>query len=154
MERDITRRDFLAVAPVALAAPLLDRVRSRLPAAPSAARRGGLVTDPSHRGEHPEPRPGIDASQVIPSEELEPYGERVREVYDMVREMPHVADGIGCFCGCATRPGYRSLLTCYYADGMAMGCQICQGEARLVHRRWKEGQALDQIRRAIDARYG
>jgi len=154
MERDITRRGFLAVAPVALVAPLLERVRSQRPGTQSATRSPGLVPESSRRGEHPEPRPGIDASQVIPPEDLEPYGERVREVYEMIREMPHVADGIGCFCGCATRPGYRSLLTCYYADGMAMGCAICQGEARLVHRRWQEGQALDQIRRAIDARYG
>lgn len=143
MNDPLTRRGFLAVVPALLAAPLLGRPRSGV-AAPFSALRG----------EHPDPRPGIDASEVVPAEDLEAYGERVREVYDMVREMPHVADGIGCFCGCATRPGYRSLLTCYYADGMASGCAICQGEARLVHRRWKEGQSLDQIRRAVDARYG
>jgi len=37
---------------------------------------------------------------------------------------------------------------------MAMGCAICQGQARLAHRRFKEGQTLDQIRRATDARFG
>jgi len=36
---------------------------------------------------------------------------------------------------------------------MARGCLICQGEGRLAYRRWKEGQSLDQIRRAIDARF-
>lgn len=142
MNEPITRRDFLAVVPAVLAAPLLERVR------PGRAR-----TSRTPRGEHPEPRPGIDASEVIPDEDLIPYGEHVREVYDMVREMPQVADGIGCYCGCAARPGYRSLLTCYYADGMASGCAICQAEARLTYRRWKEGQSLDQIRRAIDARF-
>lgn len=143
MNGPVSRRGFLAALPGLLAAPLLERTRTGLAAATHVP-----------RGEHPEPRPGIDASRVIPAEELSAYGERVREVYDMVREMPGIADGIGCFCGCATRPGYRSLLTCYYADGMASGCAICQGEARLVHRRWKEGQDLDQIRRAVDARYG
>jgi hypothetical protein len=66
--------------------------------------------------------------------------------------MPHIADGLACYCGCELL-GNRSLLTCYSPTGMARGCPICQGEARLAHRRWKEGQSLEQIRRAIDARY-
>lgn len=37
---------------------------------------------------------------------------------------------------------------------MAKHCYGCQGQARLAHRRWQEGQTLEQIRRAIDARYG
>ena len=49
--------------------------------------------------------------------------------------------------------GNRSLLTCYHEGGMARGCPICQGEGRLAYGRWKEGQSLDQIRRAIDARF-
>jgi hypothetical protein len=102
---------------------------------------------------HPDPRPGIDARDVLTAEQLEGYGDDVAAVFDMVREMPQIADGIHCYCGCATMPGFRSLLVCYQQDGMARGCHICQGEARLAHRRWKEGQSLDQIRRAIDARY-
>ena len=103
---------------------------------------------------HPEPREGIDASGVLPRSAVEAYGREVADIYDMVREMPHIADGIGCSCGCAALPGYRSLLTCYHEGGMAMGCVICQGTARLVHRRFKEGQDLDRIRRAVDARFG
>lgn len=104
--------------------------------------------------EHPDPRPDIDASGVLPRSEVEAYGSEVADIYDMVREMPQIADGIGCSCGCAALPGYRSLLTCYHATGMAMGCLICQGTARLVHGRWKEGQDLARIRRACDARFG
>ena len=103
---------------------------------------------------HPEPRPDIDGSDVLSHEELAAFGEDVREIYDMVREIPHVADGIGCACGCAALPGYRSLLTCYHEGGMAFGCVICQGEARLAYRRHQEGQSLERIRAAIDARYG
>ena len=87
-------------------------------------------------------------------EQLEGYPEEIVAVYDMVREMPHIADGIGCSCGCSAMPGYRSLLTCFHATGMAMGCNICQGQARLAHGRFKEGQSLEQIRRATDARFG
>lgn len=103
---------------------------------------------------HPEPRAGIDASKVMSREALAAFPESLVEIYDMVREMPHIADGIGCSCGCSILPGYRSLLTCYYPTGMAMGCQICQGQARLAHGRFREGQTLEQIRRATDARFG
>ena len=103
---------------------------------------------------HPEPREGIDASLVIPDEKVAKFGKPVQEVFNMIREIPHVADGIGCYCGCNTREGYRSLLTCFYEGGRGFGCPICQGEAKLAYRRHKEGQDLDKIRRAIDARFG
>ena len=103
---------------------------------------------------HPDPRPDIDASKVMSREALGAFPDGLKDIYDMVREMPHIADGIGCSCGCSILPGYRSLLTCYYPTGMAMGCQICQGQARLAYGRFKEGQTLEQIRRATDARFG
>ena len=133
-----TRRAFLSAAP-ALAAVALRRE--------FLLAGGGRIV-------HPDPRPGIDASEVMSPESLAAFPESTTEIYDMVREMPRIADGIGCSCGCSILPGYRSLLTCYYPTGMAMGCQICQGQARLAHRRFKEGQTLEQIRRATDARYG
>lgn len=103
---------------------------------------------------HPEPRPGIDGRDVLTAEDLPGFTAETHRTYDMIREVAHIADGIGCGCGCAVMPHYRSLLTCFHQGGMAMGCAICQGEARLVYRRVQEGQSLEQIRRAIDARYG
>ena len=103
---------------------------------------------------HPDPRPGIDALGVLTAEDLAGFPSEIIEIYDMIREIPEVADGIGCGCACPALPNYRSLLTCFHAGGMAMGCPICQSEARLVYRRHTEGQGLDQIRRAIDARFG
>ena len=137
----ISRRRFLSVAPLALVGTALGSRRVSAPIVPMDA--------------HPEPRPGITAEKVMTVEELDARGadDRVKGIFEMVREMPEIADGIDCYCGCAVRPGYRSLLTCYYADGMATGCPICQGEAQLAHRRWKDGQDLERIRRAIDARY-
>lgn len=107
---------------------------------------------PPTRSEHPEPRPGIDASNVLTAEELADAPDAI-PIYDGIREIPHIADGIRCYCGCAELPGYRSLLTCFEANGMAKFCEGCQGQARLAYRRWKEGQSLDQIRRATDARF-
>ena len=76
------------------------------------------------------------------------------DVFDQVREIPEIVDGIRCQCGCADQPGFYSLLSCYESDGMARFCEICQGEGRMVYRLHKSGQSLDEIRAAIDARYG
>jgi hypothetical protein len=132
-----TRRQFLALLPATAFGRLL-------------ASNG----ETGRRIVHPDPRPGIDASQVMTRQALAAFPEEIVEIYDMVRQIPHIVDGIGCSCGCAAMPGYRSLLTCYYPTGMAMGCVICQGQARLAYRRFEEGQSLDQIRRATDARFG
>lgn len=130
----LTRRAFLAALPLPLA--------------------GGLLAAARRQNGHPDPRPGIDASGVLTAADLNGYDADVRAVFDLVRQMPQVADGIRCYCGCADRQGMRSLLSCFGTGGMAKDCEICQGEARLAHRRWREGQTLAQIRRAITARYG
>ena len=139
------RRGFLALL-AAGAAALMAPGALR---AAGAGERIGLRL----RNDHPEPRPGIDGSNVLPAEKLGGAADLI-VLFNGVREMPHIADGIRCYCGCAAVEGYRSLLSCYEGVGMAQHCEVCQGEARLAHRRWKEGQSLGQIRRAIDARFG
>lgn len=104
---------------------------------------------------HPEPRSGIDGRDVMTAGQLAGYGAGVIAVFDMVRQIPQIADGLHCYCGCTSRmAAMRSLLSCFSTEGMARDCEICQGEARLAFRRFREGQSLAQIRRAIDARYG
>lgn len=103
-------------------------------------------------GPHPEPRPGIDASKVLTSEQLQ--DEDAVRAFDAVRKIPRIADGIRCHCGCAERPGYYSLLSCYEGEGMAQMCLICQGEGMLAERLHRDGRTLDEIRAAIDARFG
>jgi hypothetical protein len=105
------------------------------------------------KADHPDPRPGIDGSRVLTAEQLTAAPHLI-DVFDQIREIPHIADGILCYCGCAGLEGYRSLLSCYEKPGMSQFCEICEGQGRLAYRRWKEGQTLDQIRRATDARYG
>lgn len=140
-----TRRDFLRRASIGAALALGIRPM-RLSGRQRGTVRPVII--------HPEPREGIDGSGVLTHDDLAGFPDSVLEIYDMIREIPHIADGIGCACGCSAMPNYRSLLTCYHAGGMAMGCEICQGEARLAYRRFQEGQSLEQIRRAIDARFG
>ena len=129
---------FLSAAALALGHPSL--------AWAARARAAGPHT-------HPTPRPGIDASKVLTKEQLT-EGPDAAPVFDMVRKIPQIADGIRCNCGCAELPEFRSLLSCFEADGMAQHCMICQGQARLAFRMHGEGKSLDQIRTAIDAKFG
>lgn len=104
-------------------------------------------------GPHPTPRPGIDASKVLTRDTLT-ENPAAESVFEMVRKIPQVVDGIRCQCGCAELPEFYSLLSCYEADGMAQHCVICQGEAKLAFRMHEQGKTLDQIRAAIDEKFG
>ena len=102
-------------------------------------------------GKHPKPRPGIDASKVLPTKELKVSG--AAAAFDDARAIPQIIDGIRCHCGCSEWEGKYSLLSCYEGDGMAQHCEICQGQARLARRLYRMRRSLDDIRSAIDAKY-
>ena len=102
---------------------------------------------------HPTPRQGIDASHVLGPKDLADYP-RARLAFDEVRQIPEIVDGIRCQCGCDEIEGNYSLLSCYEKNGMARACDICQGQGRLAFRLHKAGKSLDEIRAAIDERYG
>lgn len=132
------RREFLtllagALTPAAVLRPL---------AAATAPPSGGAG--------HPDPRPGVDASRVLPADQVPPH---LAELYDGVREIPHIVDGIRCQCGCDEVDSMYSLLSCYEASGMAQYCDICQAEGRLVVRLHAEGRTLDEIRTAVTRRF-
>ena len=116
--------------------------------------RTGSPRSPEPRagfGGHPEPRPGVDGSGV-----LDPATVRsdLTEVFEGIRSIPHIADGIGCHCGCGAMPEMRSLLSCYEGIGMAQFCVICEGEGRMAVELHADGRTLDEIRTAIDRRFG
>ncbi len=110
-------------------------------------------SDVARLGPHPDPRPDVDSSEVLTADDLKGY-DHVLDIYDGIRQIPHIADGIRCKCGCADLEGFRSLLTCFESNGMARACQICQTEGRLVIRLHGRGRTLEQIRAAVDARFG
>lgn len=132
-----SRRDLLSLVPALAVIALLPRRTV-----------ASIVT---WRGPHPEPRPGIDASKVLQTADLE--NKKAGPVFDMVRQIPQVIDGIRCHCGCADLPESYSLLTCY-ESGMAQYCNICQGQGRLAFKLSSEGWSLNGIRAAIDAQFG
>lgn len=141
-----SRRTFLALLSVGL-----------MGLAPRPAEAHWVVMCHSRRrsnGPHPTPRPGITAEKLLLSDQLSHNGD-AQTAFDEVRQIPEIIDGIRCNCGCADNPGFYSLLTCYEGSGaMALACPICQGQGRMAFRLHKAGKTLDEIREAVDARYG
>jgi hypothetical protein len=139
----LNRRSFLLrlgslMAPLALApAPLRALMATGSPTLPT--------------GVHPEPRPGVDGSRVLPSDQVAPHA---ADLFDRIRAIPGVVDGIRCHCGCAELDGMYSLLSCYEGVGMAQFCEVCSGEGALVARLAGAGLSLNAIREEIDRRYG
>ena len=103
---------------------------------------------------HPTPREGITGAKVATAEMLK-AAPQLTALFDDIRAIPHVVDGIRCHCGCAELDSHYSLLTCYEGpNAMAMVCPICQGEGRVAVRMAKAGRSLADIRVAIDAQFG
>ena len=138
----VSRRDFLAAA--LLAAPALVW----------PMRAEYLCDHARGAGPHPTPRPGIDASRVLKESELKQHPQAI-VAFNEVRQIPQIVDGIRCQCGCANLDGYYSLLTCYEGEtAMARMCEVCQGQGRHVFQLHRAGKSLDEIRKAIEERYG
>lgn len=149
------RRTFLSVAGFAGAGALLDR---RAIGVPPAARLNispcGAVHPRAHSTvAHPTPRPGITGAKVLGADQLVKWP-HLQELFDGIRAIPAIADGIRCSCGCVDLPGYYSLLSCFEGAAMATICPICQGAGKLAVRLHGEGQTLAQIRVAVDAQFG
>lgn len=136
----IQRREFLFAAIVGVVARAL---------AP-----GVLEAAPAQQPlPHPTPRRGITAAKLPSRAELADTPE-ASAVFDLVRQIPGVIDGIRCNCSCAGSSGYRSLLSCYeLPDAMAKSCDMCKAQAHLAHRMHTSGKSLREIRKGIDARF-
>ena len=134
MRRDFTRRSFVTSLASSAAAVLL------LARAAKAAEK------------HPAPRPGITGEYVLKHKDLARYPKLV-PLFDAVRKIPEIFDGIHCSCGCTRPVDYYSLLSCFEGAGMARECSTCQDEARLVIKLHKQGKTLTQIRAAFDREF-
>lgn len=143
MRHQLSRRSFLAAGATTVVALLV----------PSRAAHAARSYSPAP-GPHPTPRVGITGTRVLTKEQLAGRPQ-LAGLFDSVRAIPEVIDGIRCNCGCAHSDGLYSLLSCYEGkDAMARECAICQGQGRLAVRLHKAGKSLDAIRTAVDAKFG
>ena len=136
----LSRRSLLRALASAGGAALLASLPRALPAAGSSP----------DEVEHPTPREGITAGKVLPDEEVP---ERAKAAFRAAREIPEVLDGLYCHCDCGERDKLRSLLSCFETR-MPTSCGICREEAVMALRLHREGKSLDEIRAAVDRRFG
>ena len=103
---------------------------------------------------HPEPRTGDPtlAATVMDPTSASNFQRAVR-AYRIARAIPHVLDGVHCYCECHENIGHRSLLTCFH-DGHGAACDVCIGEAEMAATMTHQGDKLEAIREAVDAVYG
>lgn len=152
-------RDFARSVLIHRAMPGLLLALAALLVAPAAARaqpghahgsHGAAPQQTKAKSHHPTPRSGVTGERVLSPDSVP---ERAREPYTMAARIPSIFDGLYCHCDCHDREGLRSLLECF-EDDMASTCGICQSEARLVAQLHAQGKSLDEIRRAVDQRFG
>jgi len=110
-----------------------------------------VVTHPLGAGHHPAPRTGVTGAKVLPAS-MFGEDERLVRAYTAARTMPEVFDGLYCYCHCKEDMGHVSLLTCFESEHAA-SCDICLGEAAMAAQMHGQGAGLEEIRRAIDARF-
>ena len=103
-------------------------------------------------GSHPDPRPGITADRVLTDLAI-PRTDGSAEAYAAARAAAGTLDGVYCHCDCSKHAGHRSLLTCFETEHGAY-CDICMGEAIMAAQLASRGTSLQEIRAAIDARFG
>ena len=101
---------------------------------------------------HPTPRAPELAVEVVDASRYEDYP-RVAEVYEMSAAVPHVLDGIYCYCDCSQHSGHYSLLDCF-SDDHAARCDVCMSEAVIAYQMTQDGANLDEIRAEVDRNYG
>lgn len=110
-----------------------------------------LAVAPGGGRGHPDPRPGITGRDVLAAATFAGY-DRVVRSYEAARQYPAVLDGLYCYCDCRHHFDHRSLLTCFESEHGA-SCDICLDEAWLAAEMHRQGRSLEEIRRAVDARF-
>jgi hypothetical protein len=72
--------------------------------------------------------------------------------YASAKAAPEVMAKLFCYCGCDQTDSHSALIDCF--TGMhGMDCHICQEEAVLALRMYRDGATIPEIQKKIDATY-
>jgi hypothetical protein len=119
---------------------------------PKAAGHAGTGAGGDVASHHPAPRAEITPVKVLPVSFV-PRTPGAAEAYAAARTAFGTLDGVYCYCDCSKHSGHRSLLTCFESEHGAF-CDICMGEAMVASGMAQQGKSLEDIRAAIDLRFG
>lgn len=72
--------------------------------------------------------------------------------YASAKAAPEVMAKLFCYCGCDQTDSHSSLVDCF--TGMhGMDCHICQEEAVLALKMYRDGATIGEIQRRVDAQF-
>jgi hypothetical protein len=133
----------------------------------SACRQNGAGdASHQHQAQKPEPSPtatamtrripaffkerpaAMDLPMTMPPQQFEG---KVRQAYQVAKEIPQTLAQLPCFCYCDT-VGHKSLHSCYETDHSA-GCTVCVDSALMASQLKKQGLGDEQIREKLIAKY-
>jgi len=92
-----------------------------------------------------------DVKSLPPTLPPEQYQGKIRDAYQVARDIPQTLAQLPCFCYCDTI-GHKSLHSCY-EDEHSTGCTVCLDSALLASKLKKEGLSDQQIREKLIAKY-
>jgi hypothetical protein len=72
--------------------------------------------------------------------------------YAAAKAAPQVMNHLFCYCGCDATEHHQHLIDCFTSTH-GVDCHICQEEAILAYRLFKDGSALADIQKQIDEKY-
>jgi hypothetical protein len=101
-----------------------------------------------------------DAAKAAPAEKLTYDGPPVMDPsryfgaaamgYAAAKAAPEVMAKLFCYCGCDETDSHNALIDCFTGNH-GMDCHICQEEAVLALRMYRDGATMTEIQKRIDA---
>ena len=88
---------------------------------------------------------------LAPTLSPEQFTGKVRQAYQVAKEIPQTLTQLPCFCYCDT-VGHKSLHSCYENEHSA-GCSVCIDSALLAAELKQQGRGDAEIRNQIIAKY-
>ncbi len=91
-------------------------------------------------------------SSLRPTLAPEKFTGKVKQAYQVAKEIPQTLTQLPCFCYCDKSFGHKSLYSCY-EDEHSAGCSTCVDSALLASELKQQGVADAEIREKLITKY-
>src|SRR5262245_50999914 len=92
-------------------------------------------------------------SSLAPTLSPVKFSGKVRDAYQVAKDIPQTLAQLPCFCHCDRSIGHKSLHSCY-EETHATGCEICLDSALMAGELKQQGMSDTEIRDKLIAKYG
>jgi Protein of unknown function with PCYCGC motif len=142
---------LLALTAVMVAAVALSAVAQTVGTDVHQSSYPGNSANKVHAAAQPEKKPTTNYAGPTVLDPSNYYGGAAMG-YAAAKAAPQVMSRLFCYCGCDATERHRNLIDCFTSTH-GVDCHICQEEAVLGYRLFKDGTALADIQKQIDEKY-